>query len=151
MNTLARPLQRSAQAVAACITLNIDACMQIHSQLEQLASMSILSPIEASMSDSESAPKSELAESGGRAPSVSPSKQPRGSMGAERADALFGSALLARVDDLVQKCSSSKSNIKDMRARYVLFLILSVWPMKSSDQSVVTPSICVAVTAQGRL
>lgn len=101
--------------------------MQIHSQLEQLASSSILSPIEASISDSESALQSDSAESGGRASSVSPSKQPRGSTGAERGGALFGSALQARVDDLVQKCSSSKSTIKDMRTRLVLILCFSLF------------------------
>ncbi len=90
--------------------------MQIRSQVEQLAAIRILHPVEVSMSDSDSSLDSDSAESAGRALSASPSKK-RGSTGAVQGSALFGSALLARVDDLVQKCLTTKAGIKDMRIR----------------------------------
>ncbi len=93
--------------------------MQIRSQVEQLAAIRILHPVEVSMTDS--SPKSDSAESTGRALSASPSKK-RGSAGAVQGSALFGSALLARVDDLVQKCLTTKAGIKDMRTRSVVML-----------------------------
>lgn len=87
--------------------------------MEQLAAIRILHPVEVSMSDSDSSSISHSAESAGRALSASPSKK-RGSTGAVHGSALFGSALLARVDDLVQKCLTTKAGIKDMRTRSVI-------------------------------
>lgn len=94
--------------------------MQIRSQVEKVAAIRILHPVEVSMTDS--SPKSDSAESTGRALSASPSKK-RGSAGAVHGSALFGSALLARVDDLVQKCLTTKAGIKDMRTRSVSRLV----------------------------
>ncbi len=99
--------------------------MQIHSQVEQLAAVRILQPLEVSMSDSDSSPKSDSAESAGRALSASPSKK-RGSAGAVHGSALFGSALLARVDGLVQTCVTTKAGIRDMRTRSLFTAWFSV-------------------------
>lgn len=95
--------------------------MQVRSQVEQLAAIRILQPVEVSMSDSDSSPKSDSVESAVRALSASPSKK-RGSAGAVHSSALFGSALLARVDDLVQKCLTTKAGIKEMRTRSAVML-----------------------------
>lgn len=85
--------------------------LQMHVQLQQAAVTSILAPIEASLTDADSAAsKSESAESAGTSGS-------QGSSGAGRGTALLGSALLARVDELVQKCSETKASIKQMRTR----------------------------------
>ena len=87
--------------------------MQIHSQVQQAALTSILTPIQSSLSDAESASTSESAESA----EVPASNQSQGSTGAGRSAALLGSAVLARVDELVQKCVSTKASIKEMRTR----------------------------------
>lgn len=74
---------------------------------------SILTPIESSLKDADSAsesaaPKSKSAESAGL---------PGAGSGAGPGTALLGSALLARVDELVRKCSETKASIKQMRSR----------------------------------
>ena len=89
----------------------IPCCLQMRTQVQQAAETSILAPIESSLTDADSsASKSESAESAGTPGS-------RGSCGAGRGTALLGSALLARVDELVQKCSETKASIKQMRSR----------------------------------
>lgn len=87
--------------------------MQIHSQVQQAAITSILTPIQSSLTDAESASTSDSAQSA----DLPASNQPQGSPGAGRSIALLGSAVLARVEELVQKCSSTKASIKDMRTR----------------------------------
>lgn len=87
----------------------------MHSQMEQAAVTSILTPIENSLVDADSASgsaasKPESAESGGL-----PGSQ--GRSGAGPGAALLGSDLLARVDELVRKCSETKASIKQMRSR----------------------------------
>lgn len=87
----------------------------MHSQVEQAAVTGILTPIWNSLADADSASdssasKPESAESGGL-----PGFQ--GRSGAGPGTALLGSALLARVDELVRKCSESKASIKQMRSR----------------------------------
>ena len=86
----------------------IACCLQMHTQVQQAAESSILVPIESSLTDADSAAVS--AESAGPPDS-------RGSSGAGRGTALLGSALLARADELVQKCSETKASIKQMRTR----------------------------------
>ena len=83
----------------------------MHAQIQQAAITSILTPIETFLSDADpAASKSESAESAGTPGSG-------GSSGAGRGTALLGSDLLARVDELVQKCSETKASIKQMRSR----------------------------------
>ena len=118
--------------------------MQIRSQVEQLAAVRILQPLEVSMSDSDSSPKSDSAESAGRALSASPSKK-RGSAGAVHGSALFGSALLARVDDLVQKCLTTKAGIKDMRTRSLVTADLSWFNVVSAALFVHCCCCCMAL------
>ena len=86
----------------------------MHWQVEQAVTTSVLSPIEQSLSEADSAPaKSDSPDT----VSTPGSSKSRGGAGAGRSAALLGSALLARVDELVQKCSSTKASIKEMRAR----------------------------------
>ena len=97
------------------LSMSLRSGLQMQSQVQQAAVTSILIPIESSLTNADSAPKSDSAESA----STPGSGKSRGSSGAGRTTALLGSALLARVDDLVQMCLSSKAGIKEMRARLV--------------------------------
>lgn len=85
----------------------------MHSQIQQAAVTSILTPIQTSLTDAQSASTSESAESA----EVPASNESQGGAGAGRSTALLGSAVLARVDELVQKCAGSKASVKEMRTR----------------------------------
>ena len=85
----------------------------MHLQVQQAAVTSILTPIETSLLDADSTTKSDSAESAG----TSGPNDSQGSSRAGRSTALLGSALLARVEELVQKCSSTQASIKEMRSR----------------------------------
>ncbi|KAL3149782.1 hypothetical protein ABBQ38_013608 [Trebouxia sp. C0009 RCD-2024] len=91
---------------------------QMHSQIQQAAVTSILTPIQTSLTDAQSASTSESAESA----EVPASNESQGGAGAGRSTALLGSAVLARVDELVQKCAGSKASVKEMRTRHAAAL-----------------------------
>ena len=97
-------------------------CVQIHAEVEHTAASCILAPLEKSLTESDSKTSSGSAES---AESASSSRRSQSSTGAEQGRGLLGSALLARVDELVQKCVSTKASIKEMQTRLVLIFRLA--------------------------